>query len=434
MAVLEGETYRLAFPTFPDLENAAYVSYGVPFDIACTHHIKETYNAQRAYIIASALLSKNTDEVKKLENGLGDRHAGTWPGIAPHTPWAEVIEATKDALSKKADCLVIIGGGSLVDGAKAMLLFMVNNVTSVDGIREFEKKCSARDATGKKSSEIPVTSPTAALICIPTSLSGGEYTWYAGGTYPDDHLKSIMVHPFCGPRLIINDPKLSITAPEWRRTAGLMRDEDMDQAAIEGFNLIVPNLLITRKDWTDEEARLNCMIGVNKVMIMLKKVGHDETSCILLPSVMKWNAKVNGEKQERLKNVMWSEAPVAEVLKRRGLKPDSSDACDALDVIFRGLRMPRSLQDKGVGRDKFQAWAVNSLKDPCCKANPIPIEREEQVLEILEITPQEAAEDLQDFEYEDAALDIVIVFQLFSAHSKPGSKSPAVMPCLAAYR
>ena len=98
---------------------------------------------------------------------------------------------------------------------------------------------------------------------------------------------------------------------------------------------------------------------------------------------MKWNAKANGEKQERLKAIMWSEAPVAEVLKKRILDPKNSDAGDALDAIFRELGMPRTLKEKGVGRDKFQALAANSIKDPCCAANPIPVEREEQVLEIL---------------------------------------------------
>ena len=100
---------------------------------------------------------------------------------------------------------------------------------------------------------------------------------------------------------------------------------------------------------------------------------------------MKWNARVNGEKQERLKKVMWSEAPVSEVLRRRGLEEDGSDAGDALDAIFRELGMPRSLKEVGVGRDKFNVLAANSLEDFCCPNNPIPLETESQVLAILEM-------------------------------------------------
>lgn len=100
---------------------------------------------------------------------------------------------------------------------------------------------------------------------------------------------------------------------------------------------------------------------------------------------MKYNYPVNSEKQDRLKKAMWSEAAIVEVLKARGLSEKSSDAGDALDAIFRGLGMPRSLKDMGIGRDKFEALAVNSLKDPCCVVNPIPMERKEQVIEILEM-------------------------------------------------
>jgi hypothetical protein len=48
-------------------------------------------------------------------------------------------------------------------------------------------------------------------------------------------------------------------------------EEECDTAALEAFKRIVPNLLATKKDWTNEEARLNTMIGVNRVTIMLKK-------------------------------------------------------------------------------------------------------------------------------------------------------------------
>lgn len=100
---------------------------------------------------------------------------------------------------------------------------------------------------------------------------------------------------------------------------------------------------------------------------------------------MKYNAKVNGAKQEKLQAFMWKEPAVAEVLQSRGLVQGSSDAGDALDAIFRELGMPHTLKEVNVGRDKFDTLAVNSLTDPCCHVNPIPMERKEQVLEILEM-------------------------------------------------
>ena len=216
MSTLPGETYQLAFPTLKHEENPAYVSYGRSHHETCAHHVKNTFNASRAYIIASTSLSKNTDEVDKLKQALGDRLAGVWIGIAPHTPWDEVVNATNDALEKKADCIITIGGGSIVDGAKAMLLFMANNIVTVADVLTFAQKLKfGQKDMNQPSSKHNCISPDIPLICIPTTLSGGEYTQYAGGTDPETHHKLVMGHPFCAPRLIINDPKLTITAPEW---------------------------------------------------------------------------------------------------------------------------------------------------------------------------------------------------------------------------
>src|ERR1700749_4869192 len=120
------------------------------------------------------------------------------------------------------------------------------------------------------------------------------------------------------------------------------------------------------------------MLGVNEVTIMLKKavlgagashgighqlgplgVGHGQTSCILLPAVMKYNAKVNNEKQERLKDLIWQDRVISDLLTSNGLKQQDSDLGDALDKVFRALGMPRSLKDVGVGRDKLDALALN---------------------------------------------------------------------------
>lgn len=420
MQALEGETFREAYNNVSNLENPPWVSFGRSHYEACAHHVRNTFNAKRAYIISSTSLSKNTNEVEKLKTALGDRLIGVRIGIAPHTPWNEIADATKDALDKKADCLITIGGGSLVDGAKAMLLFMANNVVTVPDILSFGEKLRFTQANMRlDSNAIDCVQPEIPLICIPTTLSGGEYTQYAGGTDPETHYKLVMGHPFCAPKLIINDPKLTITTPEWAWLSTGVRgidhcvecycrthlpDDEVDEASLKGFKLILPNLLIIKKDWNNEEARLNCMLGVSLSLFMLKhgilgggashgighqlgplNVGHGQTSCILLPSVMKYNAKVNQPKQDMLKKVMWSEEPVAKVLRSRGLQEESSDVGDCLDATFRELGMPRSLQEVGVGSDKFDELAANSLKDSCCEVNPVPLVSKKQVIEILEM-------------------------------------------------
>lgn len=104
---------------------------------------------------------------------------------------------------------------------------------------------------------------------------------------------------------------------------------------------------------------------------------------MLLPAVMKYNAKVNAKKQEMLKEVIWDE--VGGMLTKRGLQKEKSDTGDALRAIFNELGMPKSLADVGVGQENVEQIAVNSLTDPCLPINPIPMHRKEQVLEVLEM-------------------------------------------------
>ena len=116
-------------------------------------------------------------------------------------------------------------------------------------------------------------------------------------------------------------------------------------------------------------------------------VGHGETSCILLPSVCKWNARNNAnvERQQLAAKVFWAITITRQKFEAKGLEEGTADLGDLLDAVFRELGVPRTLAEVGVGRGKFDALAVNSLEDACCKANPIPRERKEQVMEILEM-------------------------------------------------
>jgi alcohol dehydrogenase class IV len=79
---------------------------------------------------------------------------------------------------------------------------------------------------------------------------------------------------------------------------------------------------------------------------------------------------------------------VTRELVERNFGGEEADLGDVLDVIFRDLGMPRTLTDVGVGRDKMAGLAKNSLKDHWIKTNPKPIEKEEQVMEILEMVAE----------------------------------------------
>jgi alcohol dehydrogenase class IV len=257
---------------------------------------------------------------------------------------------------------------------------------------------------------------TIPIVCVPTSLSGGEYQLLAGGTRDDTHEKFPFTKGVRAPALVVLDPDLTTTTPEWvwlstgirgvdhcvETMCSLKSNPEADASAAEGLKLLVPGLLETKHNHGDLKARLQCQMGVIQAMEAVRNgvpmgashaighqlgplgMGHGETSCILLPTVCKFNTSVNGERQKKVQDILWADEEVEKVLKTRGLSKEQADLGDMLDAIIRELGMPRTLKEKGIGREKLEKLAKNSLGDFWIKTNPIPIDKESQVMEILE--------------------------------------------------
>jgi alcohol dehydrogenase class IV len=107
----------------------------------------------------------------------------------------------------------------------------------------------------------------------------------------------------------------------------------------------------------------------------------------MLPAVCKWNAaqNANNERQEHCKEILMQDNIVKGLVEKKLADKHDLDLADILDVIFRELEMPRTLKEVGVGREQMAGLAKNSLSDIWIKTNAKPIEREEEVLEILEM-------------------------------------------------
>jgi alcohol dehydrogenase class IV len=263
--------------------------------------------------------------------------------------------------------------------------------------------------------------PKIPQIFVPTTLSGAEYTRFAGCTNPEDHMKIQLTHPGMFPKLIILDPALTLTVPRrfWLSTGVRAIDHcvenicssnarpESDAACKRGLVRMVRSLLAYEQNPEDPEARLESQLGVNDAMTGLTLrvwcgashgighnlgplgVGHGETSCILLPAVMKYNYRANSSQQETVKRTLWDDPVISATLSSQGCtrersdRGEGSDPGDCLRAIFNALGMPRNLKQFDIGRDKWEQLAKNSLRDFFLGTNPVPITREEQVLEIL---------------------------------------------------
>jgi maleylacetate reductase len=349
-------------------------------------------HAARAFLMVSGTLNRNTDEIEKIRKALGSRCVATFDAMPPHTPREAVIAATEQARSAGADLIVTIGGGSITDGAKAVQLCLANDVRTVDGIDTIR---------AIKGVVPPLNPPSVRQISVPTTIAGGEFSAAAGVTNPRTKVKEMLRHELAIPRAAILDPAITVHTPEWLFLSTGIRAVDhcveglcsreahpyADAQAVRGLSMLAQALPRVKADAHDLDARMDCQLGtwlsmgslsagvpmgashgIGYVLGAVYNVPHGYTSCVMLPSVMRWNKSVNAERQ----------ALVSDAMGHPG-----EDAADVLDWFIRDLGMPRSLQDVRIGPEHFDRIAEQAMGTPWIPRNPRKIDSPAQVREIL---------------------------------------------------
>jgi maleylacetate reductase len=367
------------------------VVFGRPAAAAVIEQM-DRLRASRAFLMVSGTLNRETDEIEKIRNSLGARCAATFDAMPPHTPREAVIAAAEQARAANADLIVTVGGGSITDGAKAVQLCLANDVRTVDDI---DRVRATRGVVP------PMTAPSVRQISVPTTIAGGEFSALAGVTNQRSKVKEMLRHDLVMPRAVILDPAVTLHTPEWLWLSTGIRAVDhcveglcsreahpyADAQALKGLSMLAQALPRVKADPNDLDARMNCQIGTWLSMGPLSSgvpmgashgigyvlgaefgVPHGYTSCVMLPSVMRWNKRDNAERQ----------ALVAAAMGKPG-----QDAGDVLDTFIRDLGLPRSLQDVRIGPEQFDRIAQQAMATPWVPRNPRKIDGPAQVREIL---------------------------------------------------
>ncbi|MBV9966815.1 MAG: iron-containing alcohol dehydrogenase [Alphaproteobacteria bacterium] len=370
------------------------VTFGKPAAEALADEARAC-GAERVFLMTSGTLNRETDEIAKVRRALGNRCAGIFDHMPPHTPRHAVIEAAAMAREAQADLIATVGGGSVTDGAKAVQLCLANDIRTADAL----DRCRPR-ADGTLPDLRP---PSVHQITVPTTLSAGEFSAIAGVTDERRKVKELFRHPLIMPRAVMLDPAITMHTPEWLWLSTGIRAVDhcvegicsgeanpyADAQALHGLSLLTRGLPGVKADPGDIEARLDCQIGswlsmgplaggvpmgashgIGYVLGALFDIPHGHTSCIMLPAVMRWNRPGNAERQ----------AMVAAAMGHPG-----AEAADVLDAFIAGLGMPRSLGAVRIGPESFDRMAEQAMGTPWVPRNPRPIAGPAQVREILEL-------------------------------------------------
>ena len=109
------------------------VAFGMPTADAVAE-VTQRLDAHRVFLMVSGTLNRETDAIEKVRRALGERCAGSFDAMPPHTPRRAVIAAAEQARASGADLIATIGGGSVTDGAKAVQLCLANDIRTPDAL------------------------------------------------------------------------------------------------------------------------------------------------------------------------------------------------------------------------------------------------------------------------------------------------------------
>jgi maleylacetate reductase len=356
-------------------------------------------DAERVFLMVSGTLNRATDEIEKVRQALGNRFAGQFDRMPPHTPRRAVIEAAEAARAAGADLIATIGGGSVTDGAKAVQLCLANDISTAEALDDYRPVKGPDGALGPP----PCSAPSVPQVTVPTTLSAGEFSAISGITDERRRVKELFRHPRIIPSAVVLDPAVTVHTPEWLWLSTGIRAVDhcvegicsgeanpyADAQALHGLTLLCRGLPQVKSDPNDLQARLDCQIGswlsmgpiasgvpmgashgIGYVLGAAFDIPHGHTSCIMLPAVMRWNKPANAERQ---------------LLITAAMGHPGEDAGDVLDAFIAGLGMPRSLGAVRVGPKNFARIAEQAMDTPWVPRNPRPINGPAQVREILEL-------------------------------------------------
>jgi len=292
----------------------------------------------RAFVITGRSLNEKTGLIRRVEALLGGRHAGTFAGIGQHTPGGTVEKAATEAEAAAADLLVSVGGGSVIDGTKAV----------------------ARELGYPQQ------------VAVPTTLSGAEWAHRAGVTDERMGRKRGFDDPKTVPRVVVLDPGATVFTPErlWLSTGVRALDHAVegflyggdhpvnDVTGLEGARRLMEYLPLSRREPEDLDVRLELQLAswlayfgqANTPMGLSHELGrrigasyevpHGITSCITLaPSLQVMKQRVQGDRWSKLSESLGGEPP------------------ERVSSLVEDLGLPRRLREVGVPEEDLEAIA-----------------------------------------------------------------------------
>ncbi len=336
-----------------------------------------------AGVINAGLLAKAIDALKA-----SNLPSATYSDIEPNPTDLSINDGVEAYKSEACDVVIAVGGGSVMDAAKAIRLLTTHApplepyYADVGGIER------VRD-------DMPP------LICVPTTagtgseVSQGAIITDTSFNTTDRWRKRAIVTPFNMSNIALLDPGITLGMPP-ALTAATGMDAIThgieaytatkyhpiaEGVALQALKMLSANIQKVYHDGEDVTARGEMLLGSCMAAFAFQKglgavhslahqlstdapIPHGVANAILLPPVMEFNFSHATEKY-------------AEIARALGIDTSSMDtdeagraAIDKIRAFNRALKMPKGLGDAGLDRAKIPKLGADAMLDHCHKFNP----------------------------------------------------------------
>ena len=320
----------------------------------------------------------DTDAYRRVATTMDRVWPGRWKsfaGVHPNPTEADAGHGYEQYAGTGCDSLVGVGGGSAIDGAKAILLRVA---------------CPDQALAEIELGHLP---PHIAPLCaVPTTAgTGSEVGQSAVITSSGLGQKLLLGAPALLPALAILDPELTLGLPPSITAATGM---DAMTHAIESFvcpvfhpmcdGIALEAIYRVRtwlpravRDGSDIEARGQMLVAAAMGAVAFQKdlgaahsmahalgtelgIHHGLANAVVLSTTIRFNGEQDTRQYERVAIAL-------------GIAPESDPAAavaDAIDALNREIAIPPRLRDLGVAEGDIARLAENAAKDPCHATNP----------------------------------------------------------------
>ena len=371
-------------------------------------YLEKMENVERVMIVCDPGMVQfgYADTVREvLQRRKNDVKIEIFSDVEPNPSTNTVYAGTKVMVDFQPDTIIALGGGSAMDAAKGMWMFYEHPDTSFFGAKQ--KFLDIRKRTYKIDKAVKTQ-----FVCIPTtSGTGSEVTPFAVITDSDTHVKYPLADYALTPDVAIVDPQFVLSVP-----ASVTADTGMDVLthAIEsyvsvmasdytrGLSLQAIKLVFDYLEKSvavgDPESRekmhnastmagmafANAFLGISHSIA--HKIGgeygipHGRTNAILLPHVIRYNAK-DPQKHAMFPKYDYFRADTdyADIAKFLGLKGETTaELVEALATAVYELGhkvgIEMNLKSQGVTKQVLDTtvdrMAELAYEDQCTTANP----------------------------------------------------------------